>query len=137
MNGRRTPDANQLVKGTISGLTLGSTAPKIFKALVEATAYDSKAIVGRFTEEKIEIDEVIALGGVAKKSLFVMQVLANVLNMPIKVAKTEQTCAYGACMFASVVAGIHPTIEDAQKAMEQGFDAVYHPNKRKVLSKTR
>ena len=128
MNGRRTPDATQEVTGTITGLKLGSTTPKIFRALVEATAFGSKAIVDRFTREGVEIKEIIGLGGVAKKSPFVMQTLADVLNMPIKVARTEQTCAFGAAMFASVVAGIYPKVEDAQKAMGKGFEKEYYPN---------
>jgi L-ribulokinase len=128
MNGRRTPDASQEVTGSIAGLKLGSTAPRIFRALVEATAYGSKAIVDRFAREGVEIKEIIGLGGVAKKSPFVMQTLADVLNMPIKVARTEQTCAFGAAMFASVVAGVHPKVEDAQKAMGKGFEMTYHPN---------
>jgi len=127
MNGRRTPDANQALKGAITGLTLGSDAPKIFRALVEATAFGSKKIVERFESEGVRIDGVIALGGVAKKSPFVMQVLADVLNCPIKVAKSEQTVALGAAMFAATVAGIYKTVEDAQKAMGSGFDIVYHP----------
>lgn len=57
-----------------------------------------------------------------------MQTLADVLGMPIKVAKTEQACAFGAAMFASVVAGIYPTVEDAQKAMGKGFLSEYVPN---------
>jgi L-ribulokinase len=93
MNGRRTPDANQLLTGTIAGLTLGSTAPLIFRALVEATAFGSKAIIDRFIENGIEIKEVIGIGGISLKSPFVMQTLANVLGMPIKVAKAEQACA--------------------------------------------
>lgn len=127
MNGRRTPDASQLVKGTISGINLGSTAPMIFKALVDATAFGSKAIVDRFIENGIEIRQVIALGGVAKKSKFVMQTLADVLNMPIKVASSDQTCALGAAMFASVNAGLYDTVEKAQKEMGQGFEMEYHP----------
>lgn len=128
MNGRRTPDANQEVQGAIIGLTLGSSAPRIFRALVEATAYGSKAIVDRFTREGIEIKEIIGLGGVAKKSPFVMQTLADVLDMPIKVAASEQTCALGAAMFAAVVAGVYPNVEEAQKAMGQGFEKTYYPN---------
>lgn len=127
MNGRRTPDASQEVTGTIAGLKLGSDAPRIFRALVEATAFGSKAIVDRFAREGVEINGVIGLGGVAKKSPFVMQTLADVLNMPIKVARTEQTCAFGAAMFASVVAGVHAKVEDAQKAMGQGFESEYKP----------
>ncbi|NLO69397.1 MAG: ribulokinase [Porphyromonadaceae bacterium] len=128
MNGRRTPDANQMLKGTITGLTLGSTAPLIFRALVEATAYGSKAIVDRFIENGIEINEVIGIGGIALKSPFVMQVMADVLGMPIKVAKADQVCAFGTSMFAAVAAGIYDKIEDAQKAMGMGFSTEYKPN---------
>lgn len=128
MNGRRTPDANQLVKGTITGLNLASSAPLIFKALVEATAFGSKAIVDRFLENGIEIDNVIGIGGISQKSPLVMQTLADVLGMPIKVARSEQACAFGAAMFASVASGVYANIGDAQKAMGQGFSHEYTPN---------
>lgn len=128
MNGRRTPDANQLVKGTITGITLGTSAPVIFKALVEATAFGSKAIIDRFLENGIEIESVIGIGGISLKSPFVMQTLADVLGMPIKVAKAEQACAFGAAMFAAVAAGVYPNIEAAQQAMGQGFASVYTPD---------
>ncbi|KAA6330083.1 Ribulokinase [termite gut metagenome] len=128
MNGRRTPDANQMLKGTITGLTLGSTAPRIFRALVEATAFGSKAIVERFRSEGIRIDGVIGIGGIALKSPFVMQTLSDVLNMPIKVCKTDQACALGAAMFAATAAGIYNKVEDAQQAMTSGFASEYTPN---------
>ncbi|MEI7677376.1 MAG: ribulokinase [Bacteroidales bacterium] len=128
MNGRRTPDANQLVKGTITGLNLGSSAPLIFRALVEATAYGSKAIVDRFIENGVEIKEIIGIGGIALKDPFVMQTMADVLNMPIKVAKSEQACAFGTSMFAAVVAGVYEKVEDAQAAMGMGFAKEYYPN---------
>lgn len=128
MNGRRTPDANQELKGAITGLSLGSDAPRIFKALVEATAFGSRMINERFITEGIRIDKVIAIGGVAKKNPFVMQIVADVLNMTIKVAASEQTCALGAAMAASVVAGIHKDIPAAQKAMGGGFEKEYYPD---------
>ena len=126
-NGRRTPDANHTLKGAITGLNLGSDAPIIFKALVEATAFGSKAIVDRFITEGVDIQQVVAIGGVAKKSPFVMQTLSNVLNMPIKVVKSEQACALGAAMCAAVAAGVYPTMEAAQAAMSSGYDAEYFP----------
>jgi len=128
MNGRRTPDANQALKGAITGLSLGSDAPKIFKALVEATAFGSRMINERFISEGIRIDGVIAIGGVAKKNPFVMQIVADVLNMPIKVASSDQTCALGSAMAASVVAGIHKDVSSAQKVMGGGFEKEYHPD---------
>ena len=128
MNGRRTPDANQMLKGTITGLTLASSAPLIFRALVEATAYGSKAIVDRFRENGVEINEVIGIGGIALKAPFVMQVMADVLGMPIKVAKSDQACAFGASMFAAVAAGVYNRVEDAQNAMGMGFSSEYQPD---------
>ena len=127
MNGRRTPDANQNLKGAIAGLNLGSDAPRIFRALVEATAFGSKAINDRFMEEGVRIDGVIALGGVAKKSPFVMQVVADVLNMPIKVARSEQACALGSAMAAAVAAGVYANTFEARKRMGSGIETEYHP----------
>jgi len=127
MNGRRTPDANQNLKGVIAGLSLGTDAPRIFRALVEATAFGSKAIIDRFISEGIRIDGVIALGGVAKKSPLVMQIVCDVLNMPIKVARSEQACALGSAMAAAVAAGIYPSVSDAQKKMGGGIEKEYHP----------
>ncbi len=128
MNGRRTPDANQELKGLIAGLSLGSDAPRIFRALVEATAFGSRMINDRFISEGVRIDGIIALGGVAKKSDFVMQIVCDVLNMPIKVARSEQACALGSAMAASVVAGIHKDIPAAQEAMGGGFEKEYKPD---------
>jgi L-ribulokinase len=128
LNGRRTPDANQRLTGAIAGLNLGSDAPRVFRALVEATAFGAKAIVDRFVAEGIRIEQVIALGGIAKKSPFVMQVVADVLEMPIKVAAAEEACALGSAMCAAVAAGVYPTVEAAQKAMGSGFEREYAPN---------
>jgi len=131
-NGRRTPDANHQLKGVISGLNLGSNAAVVFKSLVEATAFGSKAIVDRFELEGVPINEIIAIGGVAKKSAFVMQTLANVLNRPIQVVASEQACALGAAMNAAVSAGLYPSIQVAQQNMGSGFDARYEPEAEKV-----
>jgi L-ribulokinase len=61
-----------------------------------------------------------------------MQTLADVLNKPIQVARSDQACALGAAMFASVAAGVHPTLEVAQQVMGSGFDAEYHPKPERV-----
>jgi L-ribulokinase len=127
MNGRRTPDANQNLKGAIAGLSLGTDAPRIFRALVEATAFGSKAITDRYIQEGIPIKGVVALGGVAKKSPLVMQIVSDVLNMPIKVARSEQACALGAAMAAAVVAGVYATTLEAQEKMGSGIEKEYLP----------
>src|SRR6476660_7849422 len=132
MNGRRTPDANQLLKGAFTGLTLGTDAPGMFRALVEATCFGAKKIVDRFDEEGIQVKGLIGLGGVAKRSPFIMQMMADVMNMPIRIHKSEQTCAAGAAMFAATAAGIYSKVEDAMIAMGSGFDAEYFPGPKKA-----
>jgi len=131
-NGRRTPDADQSLKATLSGLNLGSSAPHVFRALVEATAYGSKAIIDRFIDEGVKINEIIAIGGVARKSPFVMQTLANVLNMKIKVASSDQACALGAAMFAAVVGNVYSNLKEAQIHMKQGIEREYLPQKETI-----
>lgn len=131
-NGRRTPDASQVLKGALTGLSLGSDAPRMFRAIVEATCFGAKAIVDRFNQEGVPVKGLIGLGGVAKKSPFIMQMMADVMNMPIRIHKSEQTCALGAAMFAATAAGIYKKAEDAMNAMGQGFDATYQPDPSKT-----
>lgn len=138
LNGRRTPDADQTLKAAIAGLNLGTSAPHIFKALVEATCFGAKVIVERFIQEGVPVKGLIGLGGVAKKSPYVMQVMADVMNMPIRIHKSEQTCAIGAAMFAATAAGIYRKVEDAMHAMGQGFEKEYTPNRfNKTVYETR
>lgn len=132
LNGRRTPDADQLLKAAITGLSLGTDAPRFFKALVEGTCFGAKAIVDRFIDQGVEVKGLIGIGGVARKSPYIMQTMANVMNMTIKIHRSEQTCAIGAAMFASTAAGIYEKVEDAMNAMGSGFDKEYFPDKEKA-----
>jgi L-ribulokinase len=127
-NGRRTPDADQTLKGAIAGLSLGSDSPRVFRALAEATCFGAKSIVDRFIAEGIPVKGIIGIGGVAKKSPFVMQMMADILEMPIRIHQFKHTCALGASMFAAVVAGIYENVEEAMVAMGRGFDVEYLPN---------
>lgn len=128
LNGRRTPDADPRVQGVISGLTLAASAPALYKALVESTAFGSRAINERMLEEGVPIDTVIAIGGIARKSPFVMQTMADVLGVPIRVLASDQACALGAAMFAAVAADVYPSVADAQQAMSPGFSDEYRPD---------
>ena len=132
LNGRRTPDADQLLKAAVTGLSLGTDAPRFFKALVEGTCFGAKAIVERFMKEGVEVKGLIGIGGVARKSPYIMQTMADVMNMPIKIHRSEQTCATGAAMFAATAAGIYEKVEDAMNAMGRGFDKEYFPDKEKA-----
>lgn len=128
INGRRTPDADQTVAMAITGLKMGSQAPQIFQSLVQATAFGSRAIIERFIAEGIRIDSVVTIGGISKKSDFVMQTCADVWNRPIDVLESEQSCALGAAIFAAVAAGIYPDVASAQEVMASPVCKTYQPN---------
>lgn len=128
VNGRRTPDADQTVAMAITGLKMGSQAPQIFRGLVEATAYGARAIIERFKEEGVAVNSVVAIGGISKKSDFVMQTCADVWNCPIEVLESEQSCALGAAIFAAVAGGVYPNVEAAQKVMASSVCKIYQPN---------
>jgi len=132
VNGRRTPDANQELKSAMTNLSLGTKAPHIFKALINSICFGSKKIVDRFEEEGVRIDSVIGIGGVARKSAFIMQTLANVLNKPIKVAASDQAPALGAAIYAAVAAGIYPNVIEAAKKMGSDFESEYLPQADKI-----
>ena len=128
LNGRRTPDADQRVKAAITGLSLGADATRIYRALAEATAFGARAIVERFREEGVAIEGIIGVGGVARKSPFVMQTIADVLDMPIHIPANDQAVALGAAIFAAVAAGLYSDIPAAQKAICSPIDKIYSPN---------
>ena len=128
LNGRRTPDADQSLRGAIYGFTLGTDAPALYRALIEAAAFGSRAIVERMREEGLQIDRVAAVGGVAKKSALAMQISADVLGIDIEVSSSEQSCALGASMFAAVAVGLYPDILAAQAAMRAPVETVWKPD---------
>jgi len=132
LNGRRTPYADQKLKGVIAGLSLGSTAPKIYRSLAEATAFGSRAIIERFREDGLVINEVVAIGGIPQKSPLVMQILADVLNVPVKVAQSAQSMALGAAIFGAVAAGYYKDVYAAQEKMSSGYLKTYCPDEKNV-----
>lgn len=134
INGRRTPDANQALKAAISNLSLGSKAPHIFKALIHAICFGSKKIVDRFEEEGVAINQVIGIGGVARKSGYIMQTLANVLNRPIIVAESDYAPALGAAIYAAVAAGVFPNVQEASKVLGSKIEAEYQPDPDQVTA---
>lgn len=128
VNGRRTPDADQRLSMAIGGLTMGSGAPEVFRALVEATAFGARAIIERFRSEGVAIDSVVVIGGISKKSDFIVQLCADVWNCPVDVLESEQSCALGAAIFAAKVGGAYPDVASAQAALASPVCKTYAPD---------
>lgn len=131
-NGRRYPGINEYVKGAVCGLHLGTDAPQMYKALALSTAFGSRRILDSFISVGLTIDRIIAIGGIARKSPFIMQLMADVLGRPIMVSDSKQACAKGAAMYAAVAAGIFNTLQEAQDAMSEGFMSVHNPEEESV-----
>jgi len=126
-NGNRTVLVDPRLTGLLVGQTLHTTAPEIYRALVEATAFGALTIINRFEEYGIEVKEVVNCGGIAEKNPFVMQIYADVCNRPMKISRSAQTCALGAAIFGAVVGGAHETVEAAQERMTGVKDEVFEP----------
>jgi L-ribulokinase len=133
-NGNRTVLVDQRLTGMVLGLTLATTPAEIYRALVEATAYGARVIVERLEEYGIPVQRVVNCGGIAARNPMVMQIYADVLNRPIAIAKSLQTCALGSAIAAAVVAGAdrggYDDFPRAISAMGGVQPRIYNPDSR-------
>jgi L-ribulokinase len=113
-------------------MTLHTRPEEIYRALIEATAFGALTIIRRFEEFGVKIRDVVNCGGIAEKNPLVMQIYADVTGLPMKIARSAQTCALGAAMAGAVAAGRkgggHGTFAEAQAAMGGIKRTVYKPN---------
>lgn len=127
-NGRRAPNPSNIVTANIAGLRITTCPAEIYRALVEAAAFGSKACIDQYLDGGIRIDKMIAVGGIAKKSPFVMQMLCDVFGRPVEVSECSDACALGAAVHAAVAAGLYPSVLAAEDAMCHGAYATYAPD---------
>ena len=126
-NGNRTILVDPLLSGLLVGQTLHTTAPEIYRALVEATAFGALTIIQRLEEYGVQVKEVVNCGGIAEKNPFVMQIYADICNRTMKISRSAETCALGAAVFGAVVGGAYRTVPEAQRRMTGFKDAFYKP----------
>jgi L-ribulokinase len=128
-NGNRNVLGDPLLGGLLVGQTLHTTAAEVYRALIEATAFGALTIINRLEEFGVQIEEVVACGGIAEKNAFVLQIYADVCNRPIQLSRSGQTCALGAAIFGAVVGGAHESVEKAQRSMSGVKDIVFRPRR--------
>jgi L-ribulokinase len=126
-NGNRNILCDQQLTGMLLGMTLHTTQAEIYRALVEATAFGAKKILDRLEEHGFKTEEVICSGGIAEKSPFLMQLYADILGRKLLLPGSDQSCALGAAIFASVAAGQYSNAEEAQKSICRFKETVYEP----------
>ena len=125
-NGNRTILVDVRLTGLILGQTLHTEAHEIYRALIEATAFGALTIIKRMEEYGIPIHEVVNTGGIAAKNATLMQIYADILGRPLKVAASDQTCALGAAIFGAASSG-QVTIREAQEASCRMREREYFP----------
>jgi L-ribulokinase len=140
-NGNRTVLMDQRLSGLVVGLTLGTTSAEIYRALIEATAFGARAIMERLEEYGVPIRRVVACGGIAVKNPLAMRIYADVLNRPVEISRSAQTCALGAAMAGSVVAGRrrggHANFAAAERAMTGVRPERFMPDRHRVATYAR
>lgn len=127
-NGNRSVLDNGDLSGLILGLTLQTRPEEIYRALIESVVFGTKVIFDRFEECGASIKNVCAAGGIAQKDEMMMQIYADVLNRPIRIAGTKQACARGAAISATVAAGCYSDIFTACDALSIPDYCIYYPN---------
>lgn len=116
-NGRRSPDPRPGLKAAVAGLSLADSAPEFYYALSEAAAFATRAVIEHLVDGGVAVEDMVAVGGIALKSPFIMQMLANVTGKPIKVSGSSLPCALGAAVNAAVASGIYASVPEAQSRM--------------------
>ena len=131
-NGNRSILVDVDLSGLLIGATLATTAPEIYRALIEATAFGTRMIVESFEASGVPIHDLVACGGLPDRNRLLMQIYADVTKREISIAASPQTPALGSAMFAAVAAGAaaggYDRIEDAAARMAQLRDERYVPD---------
>ena len=131
LNGNRTVLVDTDLTGFILGLNLNTKPEEIYRALIESTAYGHRKIVDTFNENGVEINELYTCGGLPQKNRMLIQIYADVTNLPIRISKSTQTPALGSAMFGAVVAGKEnggfESIHEAARVIPILLDEVIKP----------
>ena len=126
-NGNRTVLVDVRLTGLILGQTLHTEAHEIYRALIEATAFGALTIIKRVEEYGVPVTEIINTGGLSIKNETLMQIYADIIGRPMKVSRSEQTCALGAAIFGAAAAGAG-SIADLQSRVSAVREKSYTPD---------
>jgi L-ribulokinase len=127
-NGNRTVLVDPRLTGLLVGCTLHTTQAEVYRALIEATAFGARMIIGRLREYGVRIRRIVCAGGIAEKNPLLMQIYADVTGCTLHVAGSAQACALGSAISAAVLAGEHRGFRAAQRAMTGLRKVAYRPD---------
>lgn len=130
-NGNRSVLVDVDLTGMMLGMTLQTRPEEVYRALIEATAYGTRMIIENYREHGVPVEEFYASGGISQKDPMTMQIYADVINMPVKIAGSLQGPAVGSAIFGAVAAGKarggYDSVFEAARVMGSIKDTVYTP----------
>jgi L-ribulokinase len=125
-SGNRSVLVDHELSGLVVGQTLATRAEDTYRALLEATAFGTRTIIEAFNSSGVPVTELIIAGGLLKNTLL-MQIYADVTNLPLSTIASAQGPALGSAIHAAVAAGAYPDVHAAAAAMGRCDKAVYQP----------
>jgi glycerol kinase len=111
------PDA----RGALLGLTRGSGRAEIARAALESVALQTRDLAGAFAEDGVPLSALRVDGGMTAND-WLMQALAEQLQLPIERPAVLETTAWGAARLAGLHAGVYPALgSGALRRVERTF----------------
>lgn len=110
--GLGTPYWDNDVRGTMFGLTRGTTPNHIVRAALEAIAYQSKDVIDTMQKEAHINLEHLAVDGGATNNNFLMQFQSDILNIEIVRPHVFETTALGVAYLAGLAVGFYESLDD-------------------------
>ena len=125
-SGNRSVLVDHELSGLVVGQTLATRAEDTYRALLEATAFGTRTIVAAFVDAGVPVTELVVAGGLLKNPLL-MQIYADVTNLPLSTIVSEQGPALGSAIHAAVAAGAYADVRAAAQVMGRSERGVYQP----------
>lgn len=130
------PYWNQHARGTITGITRGTSSAHIARAALESVAYQTMDVVNAMQSDSgITVKELRVDGG-ATANNFLMQFQGDILNTKVIRPKVTETTALGAAYLAGLAVGYWESMDDikSQWQVDQIFEPAITEERRKELS---
>ena len=125
-SGNRSVLVDHELSGMLVGQTLTTRPEDVYRALLESTAFGTRRIIEAFESSGVAVNELVVAGGLLKNPLL-MQIYADVTNLPLSTIVSTQGPALGSAIHAAVAAGAYPDVHAAAAAMGRRNEGVYQP----------
>lgn len=117
---------NGYARGTLLGMTLGTTKAQIARAVMEGITMEMRDNVGAMRRANVEMNTIRLTGGATKSRLW-NQMQADMYKVPVQVLQTSETGCLGAALYAGMGAGVYKDYNEAVDAAVQ-IAETYEPN---------